>query len=246
MKKISFLVVLVCLFSSCLPQCISYKLRRSVHIDGLSYYLIPETNHAELVGHMRDYKDTCSVDLPETVMYNNKEYKVVKVEGYAFCGHNITSITIPNSVTSIGDTAFRYCTALQAITISKDINILKAFRHCPMLTNIQYTDGIDSLTRIDKYTFLVAQFPVCVIPDNVVSIGYGAFTKSKNLHTITIPVSVKSIDAYVFYSCTSLSTIIYEGTVEQWLQITKDEKWNKGTNTIVVKCLDGDLIVNKS
>ena len=123
--------------------------------------------------------------------------------------------------------------------------VLKIFQGCSNLTDIQYVNGIDTLTTIDKYTFGGAKFPVCVIPNNVVSIGYGAFNKSKNLHTITIPVSVKSMDAYAFYSCKSLSTIIYEGTVEQWQQIVKHKKWSKGIGSFVVECVDKELIENE-
>jgi hypothetical protein len=202
---------------------------------------VPETNYAEVVGHHR-YEDTIAVNLPETIIHNNKKYTVVKVEGWSFTGHNLTSITIPNSVTSIGDRAFVYCTLLHTITIPKNINVLKAFKHCPLLTNIQFTEGIDSLVVIDQYAFAQGILPICVIPDNVTSIGLGAFSQCKNLHTVTIPASVKNIEKYAFYGCKSLNTIHYEGTVEQWNQIAKDKNWSMDTPAFQVKCTDGQVM----
>ena len=287
MKRVLPLLVLVCLITSCLPSYIYKKQRLSVHIDGFSYYLVPETNYAEVVGHHR-YEDTIAVNLPETIIHNNKKYTVVKVEGFSFAGHNLTSITIPNSVTSIGygafslcsglisvtipnsvtsigeeafyactgltsvtipnsvtsigDSAFIYCTSLHTITIPKDMNVLKAFKHCPMLTNIQFTEGIDSLVVIDQYAFAQGVLPICIIPDNVTSIGLGAFSQCKNLHTVTIPTSVKNIEKYAFYGCKSLNTIHYEGTVEQWNQIAKDKNWSMNTPAFQVKCTDGQVM----
>ena len=165
-------------------------------------------------------------------------------ESFAYCS-SLANITIGNSVTSIGKRAFYRCSSITSIAIPKNIMVLKIFQGCSNLTDIQYVNGIDTLTAIDKHTFGGAKFPVCIIPNNVVSIGYGAFNKSKNLHTITIPVSVKSMDAYAFYSCKSLSTIIYEGTVEQWQQIVKHKKWSKGIGSFVVECVDKELIENE-
>ena len=264
MKRVLPLLILVCLITSCLPQYIYKKQRQSVHIDGFSYYLVPETNYAEVVGHHR-HEDTIAVNVPETIIHNNQEYTIVKLEGWSFASHNLTSITIPNSVTSIGDyafawcdglasitipnsvtsigdSAFIYCTSLHTITIPKNVNVLKAFKHCPLLTNIQFTEGIDSLVVIDQYAFAYGVLPICVIPDNVTSIGLGAFSQCKNLHTVTIPASVKSIEKYAFYGCKSLNTIHYEGTVEQWNQIAKDKKWSMDTPAFQVKCTDGQVM----
>ncbi|MCL2443877.1 MAG: leucine-rich repeat domain-containing protein [Treponema sp.] len=112
---------------------------------------------------------------------------------------NITSLTIPASVTSIGDrTPFDYCNNLMQINVDER-NIF--FRSI---------DGIlfnKDLTRIIRYP-PAKQGQTYVIPNSVRTIGYGAFSNCINLTNITIPTSVTSIDYEAFYGCRSLINII--------------------------------------
>ncbi|MDG2486755.1 MAG: leucine-rich repeat domain-containing protein [Roseibacillus sp.] len=101
---------------------------------------------------------------------------------------SLTSITIPDSVTSFGDTTFRNCASLTSVTIPD------------VVTSIGYATlyGCASLTSI-------------TIPDAVTSIGNGAFRGCSNLTSITIPDSVTSIGNRVFYDCTNLTSISFQG-----------------------------------
>ena len=64
------------------------------------------------------------------------------------------------------------------------------------------------------------------IPDSVTSIGRCAFYDCSNLASIIIPDSVKYIYQAACYNCTSLAHIYYKGTKEQWNAITKGTNWN--------------------
>lgn len=91
---------------------------------------------------------------------------------------------IPNSVTSIGDSAFGDCISLTSITIPDSVTSIgdTAFGGCTSLTSI-------------------------TIPNSVTSIGGGAFWGCTNLKSITIPNSVTSIGGSAFYGCTNLTNI---------------------------------------
>ena len=109
----------------------------------------------------------------------------------AFCNcKGLTSITIPDSVTSIGSSAFSGCTGLTSITIPDSVTSIgsSAFSGCTGLTSI-------------------------TIPDSVTSIGSSAFSGCTGLASITIPNSVTSIDNLAFFGCTSLTSITIPDSV---------------------------------
>ena len=133
-----------------------------------------------------------AVDIPAVV----NEISVVKVgDGWPpiFGQGNttVTSVTIPDSVTSIGDYAFLACTSLTNIAV-EDGNL-----------NYSSVDGV----LFNKLQTLLVQYPAGIldnsytIPDSVTSIGGYAFLGCTSLTSITIPDSVTSIGGYAFYSC---------------------------------------------
>ena len=80
----------------------------TVKIDGIYYNLVTKAKQAEVTQNPHQY--TGEVKIPETVSYNNVTYSVTSIGEYAFFNcHGLTSVTIPNSIISIGKRAFAYC-----------------------------------------------------------------------------------------------------------------------------------------
>ena len=94
---------------------------------------------------------------------------------------NISSVTIPNGVTSIGDRAFENCSGLTSVTIGESVTSIgsSAFSGCSSLT-------------------------LLTIPNSVTSIGSSAFYSCTSLISVTIPNSVTSIGSYAFDDCKNL------------------------------------------
>ena len=161
------------------------------------------------------------------------------IVGYAFqdC-ENVTNISIPDSVITIGDSASSGCSNLISITIGNGVTSIGnyAFENCSSLTSIEIPDSItsigssvfsdcSSLTNItipDNVTSIGSSvFSDCssltniTIPDNVTSIGDYAFCYCSSLTSITIPDSVTSIGDYAFDGCNSLTSVMFENT-EGW------------------------------
>ncbi len=109
------------------------------------------------------------------------------------------SYSIPNSVTSIGDYAFTYCSGLTSVTIPNSVTSIDgwAFESCSGLTSVTIPN---SVTSIDSYAFSGCSGLTSVtIPNSVTSIGYGTFSGCSGLTSVTIPNSVTSIGYDAFY-----------------------------------------------
>ncbi|NBQ26122.1 MAG: leucine-rich repeat domain-containing protein, partial [Verrucomicrobia bacterium] len=126
----------------------------------------------------------------------------------AFSGcSSLTSITIPDSVTSIGEQAFAECSNLTSITIPEGVTWIgfKAFYRCWRLTSIALPD---SVTSIGETAFSgCSKLTSIAIPEGVTSIGGGAFNNCSSLTAITIPDSVTSMGDNAFWDCSSLPSI---------------------------------------
>ena len=125
---------------------------------------------------------------------------------------NIVSVTIPDGVTSIGESAFRDCTSLTSITIPDSVTSIGdyTFRGCSSLTSITIPYGV---TWIGKYAFYrCTSLTSITIPDSITSIGGSAFYGCTSLTSITIPDSIASIGDDTFYGCSSLKEVYCKPT----------------------------------
>ncbi len=144
-----------------------------------------------------------SLDIPSS--YNGLPVTSIGNDAFAQCT-SLNSITIPDSVTSIGRSAFWSC-GLSTITIPNSVTSIEygAFENCISLSNITIPDG---LTSIVSNTFQnCASLTSAIIPDSVTSIENNAFFGCRSLSNITVPNSVTSIGNNAFNYCTSLTNI---------------------------------------
>ena len=140
---------------------------------------------------------------------------VTSIGNYAFDGCRwLTSITIPNSVTSIESSAFSGCSGLTSVIIGNNVTSIgdNAFYQCSGLTSITIPN---SVTSIGNYAFEGCTGLISVvIPNSVTSIGENAFENCKGLTSITIPNSVTSIGDYAFSGCSGLKSITIPNSVK--------------------------------
>ena len=133
---------------------------------------------------------------------------VTSIGGSAFYGcSSLTSLTIPNSVTSIGSSAFSDCSSLTSITIPNSVTSIgsSAFSDCSSLTSITIPN---SVTTVGDYAFYkCSSLTSITIPNSVTTVGDYAFYKCSSLTSITIPNSITSIGWRAFLACSSLTQI---------------------------------------
>lgn len=127
---------------------------------------------------------------------------------YAFKNcYVLSSIAIPDSVTSFGVGAFTNCIKLSSVTIPDSITSIETetFDGCTSLSSITIPDSVTSI-GMNAINYCPSLSSI-TIPDSVTSIGYSAFGYCKSLSSITIPDSVTSIGGCAFSNCFKLSSI---------------------------------------
>lgn len=158
------------------------------------------------------YKGTAA-DVTIPSRYKGKP--VTMIDHAAFHDSAVTSVTIPDSVTSIPDDAFAFCSQLTNISIPNSVTFIgfSAFNSCTSLKSI-------------------------TLPSSLSTIQSSAFYNCGNLETIRIPVSVTFIGNYAFAGCPSSMTVTYPGSKTQWDAITKGSNNDVLENHLVCNTLE--------
>ena len=139
---------------------------------------------------------------------------VTSIDIAAFYGcWMLTSLTIPSSVTSIGDYAFEGCSGLTSLTIPSSVTSIgwHAFEGCSGLTSLTLLSGVTSI-GYDAFSGC-SGLTSLTIPSSVTWIGGDAFRGCSGLTSLTIPSSVTSIGDWAFYGCSGLTSLTIPSSV---------------------------------
>ena len=186
-------------------------IEESAATDGLTYELIGE--NYKVTG----YEGTAA----DIVIPSTHEGKPVTTIGFkAFDNKSgINSITLGYGITTFERWAFSY-SSITSVTIPNSISTIynDAFHGCPNL-------------------------PSVYLPSSVTSIGGSAFQNCYAFTAFNIPKTITSIGGYAFGWSLSLSTMTYEGTIEEWNSVSKGTGWLTATKVTEIRCSNGTVAI---
>lgn len=237
---------------------VSHVATRSLNTDnkdnqGLTYTL--NADHTATVANYDNHTPDGVIDIPDTVKKDNIDYTVTAI-GYSAFGSlstpiNVSSVFIPATVLSIGDSAFIYCDALTTVTFAENSQLKSIGRAAfygsehvhPRFKEIQIPDSVETIGNGAFYecrdlerialpsalqTLSSVTFYNCTalsevtFPASLKTIESSAFSGCRNLSEVKLPASLTAIQSSVFHLCINLKTVSYDGSLEQWSRITAD------------------------
>ena len=243
MKKRFCIQFLGALFVLMVKMVTAYSANTSViipTIEGVQLgYLLLDSEKCWL-GGVVDKSYSGAVTIPSCIEYEGNEYSVTSIFNGAFKNSHITSIYIPEGVTSIGKWAFQNCSSLTDVHIPASLREIgdDAFSSCNF--SLYITDLIawttvsfgetTGATTMDGECYYInhlylngEEIKDLVIPDGATEIGWSTFQYFIGLTSVTIPNSVKTINSYAFEGCRNItSVVIQEGVTSIGLEAFSD------------------------
>lgn len=145
-----------------------------------------------------------NIDIPDGVK---------SIGNYAFAYAAITSLTIPNSVTTLGKRIFLGCADLSNITIGSGIKDIPSglFSGCSSVQSVTLSEGVRKIN--DDAFYNCSSLKSIVIPNSVTTIGSNAFSGCTDLSSVTLGNGLLTISGCAFYRCTALTSIVIPDSV---------------------------------
>jgi hypothetical protein len=147
-------------------------------VDKLNYVVNEDGATATVTGHVDSYEAKGEVNIPEKVQFDEKEYVVTAIGTSAFESHTLlTKLTLPNTLTKIGDAAFQYCQNIEGeLEIPNSVTVIGygAFSCCDHFTKVVIGTAVDSIAD-QAFNSCLGLTDTLFIPSNVRSIGSNTF-----------------------------------------------------------------------
>lgn len=193
---------------------------KNVVVDGITYNTYADTQTAELCNG-QECKD--DVIIPEAIEINGVKYAVTKINDYSFGYTDVTSVSLPNTLETLGDEVFIGCEKLKKINLPKSVKVMgiNPFENCK-LTDFAF-DVHNPYYKYENYQLMTSDRKKLVaivgaisengqidlvLDDAIEEIGdYAASHATLGVSTIKLPSSLKSIGVAAFERCDDINTI---------------------------------------
>lgn len=191
---------------------LAYSQSKEVKVDDIVYTIdfnkgsaaVAQVYRTTLLGDIKEPRKK-DIVLPFSIPFRNKIYLVTSISDYAFKNcNNICSIKIPGTINEIGSKVFENLRNLKQIEVSPDNQYFQS------INGVLFNKDMSVLLRFPPKLDL----SFYCIPSTVVAIGESAFKECQIINSISIPNSVKYIEANAFYDCYFISITIPNSVIE--------------------------------
>lgn len=203
---------------------IGMPLWSAVAIGGVNYEL--NTEQATATVAAGTYAG--DVTIPQTIVSDGETYTVVGVGESAFAGQAVTSVKLPNTVTTIGNMAFQMCSLLTNVELGTSIEVIgsMAFMSCHQISSVTFPatlreigdmayyecDGINKVHIENIAAWCGVKFGGRT--SNPVNFSQNLYVDDQLLTNLDIPEGVKAIGNYAFLNCRSIKTLTFHEGLE--------------------------------
>ena len=156
-----------------------------------------------------------SLNIPTTI----DGYTVTSIDNEVFSYNlDLVKVVIPDSIITIGESAFYDCENLENVTLSKNITSIEfgTFGMCYKLENISIGNKVE---KIGQQAFQCCNLKNIIIPNSVNVIDDYAFSMCRELKEISFSNNINTIGSGAFGDCISLKNVHFQGTKEEWINI---------------------------
>lgn len=205
MKKLIFIAIALITLANA-------SATRTVTIDGLRYLINTDELTATLMANGSHYSGDISIS--QSVSINDSTFLVVALAGNSFEGcYGLVSVSIPNTVKTIGNSCFSGCRKLKTVKMSTSVISLgdNCFSMCDSLSSIELPASLRTLG--DGCFSACISLTTINLPNGITTLPGSCFDECWNLKEIVIPSSVTSIGDYCFYICRSLESVSIPSSV---------------------------------
>ena len=231
---------------------------RASSLGILNYSIENQTgNYTDEYGNVY-YQEKYVMTYEKRKVVEGDDYQVTGIAANAFSNNTrITSITIPETVRTIGSNSFAGCTNLKTVVLPEYLDRIEdsAFYNCRMLREIEIPNTVSYIGS--QAFYYCSSLQQINIPTNITTIYQATFFQCYNLKEVVIPSNVRNIQPEAFYGCTSLEKLtLNEGLVSissgafyncyNLVEIELPTTVNNLTNSAFYRCTNLQTVVIKS
>lgn len=181
----------------------AYEDKTEIKIGGINYRLTSD-GKAEIAQNSECRGD---IIIPDSITYHKNTYQVTTIACFAFSESGVTSVTLPDAITTISSSAFNKCQNLKRIRFPRQLAVIESggFFMCESLDSVVCPPGLkeihgDAFWRCSSLNYLV-------LNDSIKVIKGSAFFGCNKIESLILPATLTDLDGYAFVDCLGLRYI---------------------------------------